>query len=223
MADLNYLVGQIKGDSKFFRVRQAKVIAVNSDYTINIQIAGDTNTLPSVKYFGHYAPRPNDQVWVITDGQDVMGLGHLAPRSYPVARLALSVAQSIGNNSDTAVVWASQTGTNPWGMWTSGANVTVPIPGYYTANFWGVFAASATGIREATIQYSTDGGSTWTTGGRFRASAPSAGQGDVMATMPATSLAAGNLIRVIVNQTSGGALDLNSTARFSIQYHGPVE
>lgn len=223
MADMNYLVNQIKGDSKFLRVRQAKVVAVNSDYTIDIQIAGDTNTLPSVKFLGNYSPRLNEQVWIVTDGQDIIGLGHLAPRSYPVSRLSISGTLTCTTGIDTPVVWASQQGTNPWGMWTSGAAVSLPIPGYYSATFWATFTANATGIRAAEIQFSTDNGSTWVLGARIRLTALGTGLTDVPAFLPATSFAAGTLIRVIVTQTSGGNLDLNGNARLSIQYHGPVE
>jgi len=47
--DLSYLVNQIKGTDTFptLRLRQAYVVAShNSPKRVDIQIAGDTNTLP---------------------------------------------------------------------------------------------------------------------------------------------------------------------------------
>lgn len=221
--DFNRLVTQIKGDENYLRVRQGTVAAVNSDYTINVTIAGDTNVLPKVKYLGHYAPRTNTQVWILTDGTDMIALGHLAPRSAPLIRVNKNAVQTTTTAVEAAVTWATEVGTDVWGMWSTGANVSAPIAGYYTATFWGNFVANTTGVREATIQTSTDAGSTWTVGARFRTNALSAGVSDLMVSLPATSLSAGNLLRVTVTQTSGGNLDLNADARFSVQYAGPVE
>jgi hypothetical protein len=51
--DMNYLVNQIKNTpvGPNLRFRQGKVITVNANYTIDVQIAGDPNTLPSVQVF----------------------------------------------------------------------------------------------------------------------------------------------------------------------------
>ena len=79
--DLSYLVGQIKGTDNFpnLRLRQASVIAThNSPKRIDIQIAGDTNTLPSVKYLDSYSPTANDTVFVLTNGADILCLGNIA-------------------------------------------------------------------------------------------------------------------------------------------------
>jgi hypothetical protein len=50
----------------------------NSPKTVDIQIAGDTNTLPSVKYLHSYAPQVGDTVFVLTNGADILCLGDLA-------------------------------------------------------------------------------------------------------------------------------------------------
>ena len=62
--DLSYLVNQIKAPQSSLKLRQATVISVNSDRTMNVQVAGDGFTLPSVRYLSHTAPKPNDQVWL---------------------------------------------------------------------------------------------------------------------------------------------------------------
>jgi hypothetical protein len=79
--DLSYLVGQIKGTDTFptLRLRQAYVVAShNSPKRVDIQIAGDTNTLPSVKYLHSYAPQVGDTVFVLTNGADILCLGDIA-------------------------------------------------------------------------------------------------------------------------------------------------
>ena len=79
--DLNYLVGQIKGTdtSPTLRLRQAYVVAShNSPKRVDIQIAGDTNTLPSVKYLHSYAPQVGDTVFILTNGADILVLGDIA-------------------------------------------------------------------------------------------------------------------------------------------------
>ena len=79
--DLNYLVNQIKGDTNIptLRLRQGKVIAVNvTPNSINVQIAGDTNTLPSVKYLDSYSPTALDIVWLLSNGSDLLCIGKQA-------------------------------------------------------------------------------------------------------------------------------------------------
>lgn len=79
--DLSYLVNQIKGDTNIptLRLRQAYVVATNaSPKTVDIQIAGDTNTLPSVKYIHSYAPTIGDTIFILTNGSDILCLGDIA-------------------------------------------------------------------------------------------------------------------------------------------------
>lgn len=74
--DLSYLVKQIKEPSSGLRLRQAYVIASNiSPKSIDVQIAGDTNTLPSVKYLKSYNPTVGDTVWLISSGADLLCIG----------------------------------------------------------------------------------------------------------------------------------------------------
>jgi hypothetical protein len=50
----------------------------NSPKRVDIQIAGDTNTLPSVKYLHSYSPQVGDTVFVLTNGADILCLGDIA-------------------------------------------------------------------------------------------------------------------------------------------------
>jgi hypothetical protein len=77
--DLSYLVNQIKVAPQGLRLRQGKVIAVNtSPASINVQIAGDSNTLPSVKYLSSYSPTANDTIWLLSSGADLLCIGKQA-------------------------------------------------------------------------------------------------------------------------------------------------
>jgi hypothetical protein len=79
--DMNYLVNQIKGDTNIptLRLRQGEVIAVNvTPNSVDVQIAGDTNTLPSVKYLDSYSPTTNDTIWLLANGSDLLVIGKQA-------------------------------------------------------------------------------------------------------------------------------------------------
>jgi hypothetical protein len=75
------LVNQIKGDVSLpnLRLRQAKVVTVNvSPASLDVQIAGGANTLPSVKYLSSYSPTQNDTVCLISFGADLLVIGKQA-------------------------------------------------------------------------------------------------------------------------------------------------
>lgn len=79
--DMNYLVNQIKGDTNIptLRLRQGEVIAVNvTPNSVDVQIAGDTNTLPSVKYLDSYSPTTSDTIWLLANGSDLLVIGKQA-------------------------------------------------------------------------------------------------------------------------------------------------
>ena len=77
--DMAYLVNQIKTPSSGLRLRQGKVIVVNtSPASIDVQIAGDTNTLPKVKYLASYSPTTNDIIWLLANGSDLLAIGKQA-------------------------------------------------------------------------------------------------------------------------------------------------
>jgi ubiquinone biosynthesis protein UbiJ len=77
--DLNYLVNQIKASPQGLRIRQGQVIAVNlAPASVDIQIAGDANTLPKVKYLDSYSPTASDTVWILSFGSDLLVIGKQA-------------------------------------------------------------------------------------------------------------------------------------------------
>lgn len=79
MFDVSYLVNRIKDTPQGLRLRQGKVVTYNSGpSTVDIQLAGDTNTLPSVKYLDSYSPTNNDTVWLLSSGSDLLVIGKQA-------------------------------------------------------------------------------------------------------------------------------------------------
>jgi hypothetical protein len=77
--DMAYLVNQIKTPSTGLRLRQGKVITVNvSPNSIDVQIAGDVNTLPKVKYLASYSPTALDIIWLLGNGSDLLAIGKQA-------------------------------------------------------------------------------------------------------------------------------------------------
>lgn len=134
--DISYLVNQIKAPQTGLKLRQAKVISVNADRTMNVQIAGDGFTLPSVRYLSHYAPKPNDQVWLLNDGADLLGIGMVAGATRTLSPKAYrSTAQSITANTE-ALVSFSAVENDDWNCWDASPNptrLTAPVTGRYMA------------------------------------------------------------------------------------------
>lgn len=132
--DLSYLVNQIKAAPSMLKLRQGKVVTVNSNRTMDVQIAGDTNTLPSVRYLSHYAPKPDDQVWLINDGTDLLGIGMIAGSSRTLSPKAYRTSlQSITASTETMVSFQAVE-NDDWNCWDLSPNptrLTAPISGRY--------------------------------------------------------------------------------------------
>jgi hypothetical protein len=154
--DLSYLVNQIKGDttSPNFRLRQGKVITVNSNRTIDIQIAGDTNTLPSVKYLSNYAPKPDDQTWLLNSGADLLAIGMVAGVDRTLAPTASrSTNQTITTSTQTKVIFdaVDSDGWNCWDVSPNPTRLTVPVTGRYIVTANVAFEAASAGHRAINI------------------------------------------------------------------------
>lgn len=134
--DLSYLVNQIKAPQTGLKLRQATVITVNADRTMDVQIANDGYTLPSVRYLSNYAPKPSDQVWLLNDGADLLGIGMVAAAGRTLSPKAYrGTAQSITANTETMVSF-SAVENDDWNCWDLSPNptrLTAPITGRYMA------------------------------------------------------------------------------------------
>lgn len=133
----------------------------------------------------------------------------------PGVRVYRSTNQSIGNASWTAVSFSHER-FDPQDMWVSGSPtlITIPLTGVYMLTGSVKFAANATGTRYAYIENTTGplnlagldmpATSTW-----------------VLNLSTVAKLTAGDQVRLIVYQNSGGSLNIESGAPFSefaVQY-----
>jgi hypothetical protein len=133
--DLSYLVNQIKATPSGLRLRQGTVMAVNSNRTMDVQIAGDGFTLPSVRYLSNYAPKPSDQVWLLNDGADLLGIGMVAGADRTLAPVAYRTsALTVTKDTNTYVSFQTDN-SDGWGCWTVSdpTKLTIPVTGRYIA------------------------------------------------------------------------------------------
>jgi len=215
MDAINRLAGQV-ADHPHIRLRQGQVISVSS-YGVTLSIAGSSEQVSGVKYLGSYAPQVGTHVWLITDGADMFCIGHLAPRGVPALR-GTGAATSVANATDTALPLSSVTGSDPWGMWSAGSatRITVPLNGWYSFSFAASFAGNATGIRAVKVRQ--DGSTVLNS---QRVSTASSGSCELSITTGPVSLSAGAYVECVVEQTSGGALNVTPTV--GAHYVGPAQ
>jgi hypothetical protein len=134
--DMDFLVKQIRMPQQNLRLRQGEVVTLNSDYTIDVKIAGDSAVLPSVRYLSHFAPVVGYHVWIVVDNNDMLAIGHvgrvdktLAPRAYR------TTLQSITAGTETLVTFQA-VNSDEWNCWDASPNptrLTAPITGRYIA------------------------------------------------------------------------------------------
>ena len=155
--DLSYLVNQIKATDQGLRIRQGKVITVNSDYTMDVQIAGDTNTLPSVRYLSNYAPKPDDQVWLLNSGVDLLGIGMVAGADRTLAPVAYRTsALTITKDTNTYVSFQA-VNSDAYNCWTVSdpTKLTIPVTGRYIATASVLWEGQNTGYCSVFIEKGT--------------------------------------------------------------------
>ena len=221
--DLGYLVNQIKASPQGLRLRQGKVIVVNSDRTMDVQIAGDTNTLPSIRYLSNYAPKPDDQVWLFNSGADLLGFGMVAGADRTLAPTASrSTAQTITTSTQTKVEFdaVDSDGWNCWDLSPNPTRLTAPLTGRYLITGNVAFEAASSGHRAINILKNN---TVELARSDFN---PVSNSIDTHSTVTchAVSLTKGDYVELRVWQNSGSDLDiLNSgdhSPKFSLIYLG---
>ena len=133
--DIGYLVNQIKATPDGLRLRQGTVITVNANRTMDVQIASDGFTLPSVRYLSNYAPKPSDQVWLLNDGADLLGIGMIAGADRTLAPVAYRTsALTVTKDTNTYVSFQADN-SDAYGCWTVSdpTKLTAPVTGRYIA------------------------------------------------------------------------------------------
>jgi hypothetical protein len=203
------------------RRRMGTITAYGSNHTISVQVAGDTTTtITGVRYFGSFMPQVGSQVWLDTDGQDIIAVGSIAGLGAPVpiCKVYRNAAVNIATATTyTTVTWDAQT-FDSHDMWTSGTNVVAPITGTYLVNATFGFAANSAGYRTGYIACA----------GNVFGLSQIDGLGTQVTSLPITGIAkatAGDAFTMSVRQTSGVALALYAGADYAtsmtVTYLGP--
>jgi hypothetical protein len=221
VADLFRTAEAFKPDPTRVRVRFGTVVSVESDRTCTVSVGGGTVT--GVKYAARCVPCPGYPVILLTDGQDLFAVDHiaaddltLAPRAYRSSNL------TVANTTDTVVEWAGAN-SDAWGCWSAGSptRLTAPVTGRYLATAYVEFSADADGIRQAWIR--RNGAEIL---GHVRT--PTAGSGsstNLTVTTPAFDLAKGDYVQLVVRHSAGNDLTVNRdgvlTPTLSLAHLGP--
>ena len=200
--------------SSAFRRRAGVVVSVQSDYTCTVQVAGNATSISGVRYFAHVSPRPGQQVWLDTDGFDVIAVGVIAGNGGALPfgtwrRNNTASTQSINTGSITSVNFDTVI-HDPWTMLAGGAgtDVVVPLAGVYALSANASFASSTAGTFREVLIYS---GSTLLV--RSRAEQPSGGfpnSAVFLTTSAVRALAKDAVVTMRVQHDTGSALNLGS-------------
>lgn len=155
--DISYLVNQIKAVPKGLRLRQGKVVTVNINRTMDVQIAGDTNTLPSVRYLSNYAPKPDDQVWLLNDGADLLGIGMIALADRTLAPVAYRTSALTITKDVNTYISFQDADSDAWECWVVGdpTKITAPVTGRYMATASVLWEGQSNGYAAVFIEKGT--------------------------------------------------------------------
>ena len=224
MSNLNDLVEALKSNAPdpALKRRMGVVTAIASTYTISVKIAGATNVITGVRYFGHYAPKVGSAVWLDTDGRDWIAVGVIAGlgAAHPSCKVYRTADQSIATGSAwTAVVWQAAE-YDPHGMYNGTSLVTVPITGRYLIQAQVQFNANGTSYRGSSLRLN---GVTTISFAQTDAAGSTALYSHHNATT--AKLTAGDYVQLLVRQNSGAALGLSATttseSHMTVTYLGP--
>lgn len=191
-----------------WELRQGQVSSIQADYTATVTIAGSSAAVSGVHYIGQ-PPRPNSGVWMMSNGTDLLIIGSMAAASGALApRVYRTTNQSIPNATATAIAWDAED-YDTYGLYSSGDALNITIPGRYIAMAQADFAANATGVRTATITLNGV-----TTIGGISTPAHAATARLNISSLPFT-VTTTTAVRVLVEQNSGGALDVVASGSVS--------
>jgi hypothetical protein len=133
---------------------------------------------------------------------DVADVGFVAWR----VQLTGSAAQSIPNSTVTAVTWEAEAMDGWAGHAANSADITIAVSARYRVSYGLRWASNGTGFR--TSRVNADGA---LMNGTERAVTAISGTVTAMGATTEVNLNAGQVLRIVVEQTSGGALNLEKT------------
>jgi hypothetical protein len=225
MTDIFGFVDAVSYNKPSIRRRMATVISVESDVTMTVSLAGNTDPayyISQVRYMEQVAPRVGGHVWLDTDGADIVAVGRIVGRGaqYPHCRVYRSADQSIPNGTTYTTVTFTTADVNFYGMWSAGAPtvITVPFAGLYQVSINMAWATNSTGLRTAI------GLVNGTTQSLIQIDGLSA-TGAYLSNTTIVSIPDGGTVSMQVRQTSGAALAALGGSRYetsmSVTYVGP--
>lgn len=166
-------------------------------------IVGEDANLPSS------IPVGADGQVLVADSTETLGVkwGYPSP---PTAKVVRTTGQSIPNNTNTAVIWNTETWDtdNMVNLATYNTRVTIQTAGKYSFNFHGFFYPNSTGIRRAMIYKN----GVYTPSLAFDNHSAASSGSDTVSFSFSDSCSVGDYYEVYVYQTSGAALELTFAA-----------
>jgi hypothetical protein len=209
--------------TRSLRIRQGKVTLINNDRTVNVTVGDLEGTLPNVKYLSSFPPKIDDQIWFVTDGVDMIGLGHIAAANRTLAPIVTRTTnQSIAHETYTTVSFdtVENDDWNCWDLTPNPTRLTAPITGRFLIHGAVVFAASNSGHRE--LRFKKNGTEIYSI--TFQPVSNTV-ESHITVTTPTVALAKTDYIEMEVWQSSSGALDILGTdvvkPSLSFTYVGP--
>lgn len=215
MASTDYrIVDAIAGEQNRLRARIAKVVSVQADRTMTVQLAGTTENVDGVNYMDSVPPKPGSGIWVLSDGRDIFGFGAIAADGRTLSpRASRSTNQTISNAADEAITFDGAQ-SDGWSCWSAGSptRLTAPVTGRYMAVANLQFEANGTGFRAGWIEKTGSSVLARTQVISAAAGSPTYFQ---VTTPPFDMTAGTDYIRLLVRQSSGGNLACVNSSTFA--------
>lgn len=211
--DFQSLVPTVGAQTAAPRFRLGVVQSIQSNRTCTVTVAGSTTAITGVKYLANVHPVPNKPVWIVSDGSDLFIFGVLAGDDRTFSpRASRSTDQSIADATDTAIQFDA-VNSDAWSAWSAGDpnRVYARMTGRHIAVAQVQFAANGTGFRTAWIEKTAT-----LTVARTQIAPAAAGSPTyiTVSSAPFDMTAGTDYVRLIVRQTSGGALLCTSASTF---------
>lgn len=223
MTELGRFVDTFANGKPKLRRRLGTIVSVEgATNSITVNIAGGSTNISGVRFFGHYPPVAGKQVWLDTDGVDLIAVGSIAGNG------GVTIAGRVEKNSNqdqpnvnTKVTFASVV-TDPAAAWLNASDRWVaPVAGVYQFNA-GMVYLGQTDTNSRTLFISINGTTRATT------RVPNiglAGTSLIQNLSCIYQLAAGDYAELYVNQGTGstitGGLLSNNSTYFAMAYLGP--
>lgn len=136
MSEIAAFADTFKNPRPRFRRRSGTVVSIESNNSITVTVGGVAeSTISGVRYFGHYPPVVGKQVWLDTDGVDVIAVGALAGLGGPAiaARVDKNADQTLSTSAEQVTFASASLAFDPTSMFDAANNqFVIAVPGVYS-------------------------------------------------------------------------------------------